>query len=384
MFQANQAFEGFYSAFVEQESLAEQTRKSMSADELRPLLTDAQLKAVIKADKLDKDTALEDARAGLTDERVRSLVRPKQVEPLLPAGQVQANQAERASRRKLVSYGFGALMASMVAVVVIGGITRIGAATSKIVPAMCLLYVGGCLFVIAFNVHKVPSHIGLIFTEAFKWESAFGGLLGVIIIGFKRAAFSSEAGLGSSAIAHSAAKTDHPVREGFVASLEPFIDTIIICFMTAMVVLITDAYIAPELIDESNGSAVTLHAFKQTRLAGFFPYVLSVSIVLFAFSTMISWCYYGERAWGYLVTPGTVVIFRIIFVLAVFVGAVTTLDAVLEFSDLMILSMAFPNILGGILLAPLVKKKVKEYWSIYRFAHVDAPKADADGPGAGI
>jgi len=194
--------------------------------------------------------------------------------------------------------------------------------------------------------------------------------------GFKRAAFSSEAGMGSSAIAHSAAQQSEPLREGFVASLEPFIDTIIICFMTAMVVLITDAYRAPELLEVSQGSAVTLYAFEQTRLGAWFPYVLSVSIILFAFSTMISWCYYGERAWGYLFGLRSVVIFRLIFVGVVFVGAVASLGPVVDFSDAMLLTMALPNIFGGVVLAGLVKRELKAYWARHKSGQMPAHAPD--------
>ena len=361
MFQSNQAFEGFYSQFVEQESLAEQQRDELPIEVLRPLLNEKQLDALAKGE-LQNESA-EVVRSQVSEDRVRAVLLPSQIELVLPSDEVDADNAARASTKGKVSIGFGLIFATLVGVVVVGGITRIGAATSKIVPAMCLLYVTGCALVIAFNIDQIPSHIGLIFTEAFAFDSAWGGLIGVLIIGFQRAAFSSEAGLGSSAIAHSAAQQSEPIREGFVASLEPFIDTIVICFMTAMVVLITDAYIAPELVEEANGSAVTLFAFEQTRLGSWFPYVLSVSIVLFAFSTMISWCYYGERAWGYLVGLKTVVIFRLLFVACVFVGAVASLGPVLDFSDVMLLAMALPNIIGGVVLAKLVKRELTSYWS---------------------
>ena len=357
MFQANQAYEGFHAAFVADKPLGEQVMKDMDLDQLRPLLTDEQLTDARK----DDAQSLDQVRAGLGEPQVRAILTPVQIEATLPAAQVEADQAKRATTKYRVSLGFGLLLAVIVGMVVIGGITRIGAATSKIVPTMCLLYVCGCLVVILGNLDQLPGHVALIFTEAFQWDSAYGGLIGVMIMGFKRAAFSSEAGLGSSAIAPSAAKASHPAREGFVASLEPFIDTIIICFMTAMVVLITDAYIAPELANETNGTAVTMYAFEQTSVGGWFPTVLSISVVLFAFSTMISWCYYGERAFGYLFSLRFVVIFRLLFVFCVFIGSVTSLDPILGFSDLMILSMAFPNILGGIFLVGMVKKSLKGY-----------------------
>ena len=381
MFQANQSYEGFFDAFVAEPSLAEKVRQSMSADKLRSLLTTKQLKALTTPEQKRNNTPLGQVRRDLSEQTIRQIVRPAQVEAILPEDQVKADREQRSELRQRVSYGYGVLMAVLVGIVVIGGITRIGAATSKIVPTMCLIYVLGCLLVILMNIRQIPEHVGLIFREAFTWESTYGGLIGVMIMGFTRAAFSSEAGLGSSAIAHSAAKQAYPVREGFVASLEPFIDTIVICFMTAMVVLITDAYVAPELLDEDNGAAVTLYAFRQTRLGAWFPYVLSISIVLFAFSTMISWCYYGERAYGYLLGrfgQQTILLFRIVFVICVFIGSVASLGPVLGFSDLMILSMAFPNILGGLFLLGMVRRALKDYWSRHKSGELAREAADFD------
>ena len=382
MFQSNQAFEGFYSQFVANESLAEQQRGELPIEVLRPLLRDNQLEAAATGDLAGKPK--DAVRAELPEERVRAILLPSQIELLLDEEAVTADKTQRDALKGRVSIGFGLIFATLVGIVVIGGITRIGAATSKIVPAMCLLYVLGCLIVILFNLNQIPSHVALIFQDAFAKESAYGGLIGVLIIGFQRAAFSSEAGLGSSAIAHSAAKQKEPIREGFVASLEPFIDTIVICFMTAMVVLITDAYIAPELVEESNGSAITLHAFEQTRVAAWFPWVLSISIVLFAFSTMISWCYYGERAWGYLLGLKSVIVFRLIFVACVFVGAVASLGPVIDFADAMLLTMALPNIIGGVVLAGLVKRELKAYWARYKAGEITGPEPGPDQSGSDI
>ncbi|MEM6599955.1 MAG: alanine/glycine:cation symporter family protein [Verrucomicrobiota bacterium] len=276
--------------------------------------------------------------------------------------------------RVQTSFGFGLIMAVIVGVVVIGGITRIGAATARIVPFMAILYVGACAVIIISNISAVPGLVAEVFREAFAWESAFGGLIGAMIVGFQRAAFSSEAGLGSSAIAHSAAKTSEPVREGMVASLEPFIDTIVVCFMTGMVVLITGAY---EVEGISKGTEVTLTAFKQVpALSGFFPEILSVCIILFAFSTMLSWCYYGERAWGYLFGIQSVIGFRLVFVVFVFVGSVASLGAVIDFADVMLLSMALPNIFGGILLAGKVKAALADYLTRYQKGDFDKEPVD--------
>ncbi|MEM6459544.1 MAG: alanine/glycine:cation symporter family protein [Planctomycetota bacterium] len=284
------------------------------------------------------------------------------------------------------SIGYGLVMAAMVAVVVIGGIGRIGAATSIIVPVMATVYVAACGFIIVNNAERLPDLIGLIFREAWTSEAGLGGVLGVMMIGFQRAAFSSEAGIGSSAVAHSAAKVDEPVREGFVASLEPFIDTIVICFMTGMVVLITGAY--QDVEPGAAGAAVTLAAFESRPVMETlqFPKILTVSIMLFAFSTMISWCYYGERAWGYLFGIRSVLGFRLVFVVCVFVGSVASLGSVIDSADAMLLSCGLPNILGGIILAPLVKRRLKTYWKRYKSGdmkpgEVVAPVAAAPASG---
>ncbi|MEO0453080.1 MAG: alanine/glycine:cation symporter family protein [Verrucomicrobiota bacterium] len=272
--------------------------------------------------------------------------------------------------RVQTSFGFGILMAVFVGIVVIGGITRIGTATSFIVPIMAVLYVSACGVIVLGHLSQVPALIGQVLSDAFRFDSAYGGLVGAMMVGFQRAAFSSEAGLGSSAIAHSAAKTSEPVREGMVASLEPFIDTIVVCFMTGMAVLITGAYQAEGV---EGGAKVTLYAFEQVPiLSGFFPAVLSICIILFAFSTMLSWCYYGERAWGYLFGLKSVLVFRLIFVVFVFIGTIISLGAVIDFADAMLLSMALPNIFGGILLAGKVKSALSDYWQKLKSGDFDS------------
>lgn len=282
-------------------------------------------------------------------------------------------QQEVESLRGMMSYGFGILMAVTVGFVVIGGITRIGAATARLVPFMGVVYVGSCLIILAAHAHAVPGMLMQIIKDAFAWESAYGGLVGALIIGFQRAAFSSEAGLGSSAVAHAAARTDEPAREGMVASLEPFIDTIVVCLMTGLVVLVTGAYTA----GIEGGAAISLYAFKQSPfLPEIMPYLLSISIILFAFSTMLSWCYYGERAWGYLFGIRSVVVFRLIFVCFVFIGTVVPLSAVIDFADAALLSCTVPNLIGGIVLAPLVKKTLDHYWSRLKAGTLGQPAND--------
>jgi len=270
------------------------------------------------------------------------------------------------------AWAIGLVMALFVGAVIFGGIKRIGAATSRIVPVMVAIYVGASLFVIIMNAAKLPAAVSLMFSMAFTKNAFFGGLLGVLVQGVQRAAFSNEAGLGSAAIAHAAAKTDEPVREGMVAMLGPFIDTIVVCFMTAMVVIVTGQWNADEVVNAKNlqGAAVTAGAFESA--ISWFPEVLSVSIALFAYSTQVSWCYYGERGWIYLLDHfngmglKTLPIFRLIFVAFVVVGATNKLGDVLAFSDIMILSMAFPNIIGCTMLAPKLRERLRDYWDRYK------------------
>ena len=291
----------------------------------------------------------------------------------------QVNQTAEAFRSTFglsegANWVIGIVIAILVGIVIVGGIKRIGAATSKIVPAMCGLYVCFSILIIVMNITRVPEAIGLIFRLAFTGNAFYGGFVGVLVWGIRRSSFSNEAGLGSAAIAHAAAKTEEPVREGLVAMIGPFIDTIIVCLMTAMVVIITGTWNDPSL-SQSDGVTLTTIAFKSA--IGWFPLILTVSIGLFAYSTMISWAYYGERGWIYLldhfggVGLKTVIVFRVIFVLFILVGAVYPLRAVLDFSDAMVLGMAFPNIVGSIILAPKVLGKVRDYWSRYQSGEME-------------
>lgn len=266
------------------------------------------------------------------------------------------------------SWLFGLVLAASVAAVILGGIKRIGAATSRIVPAMVGIYVLASLAVLFTNLGRIPAALGLIVEMAFTDNAAYGGLVGVLVWGVKRASFSNEAGIGSSAIAHAAAKTKEPVREGLVAMMEPFIDTIIVCVMTALVVIVSGAWNDPA-IPQSAGVSLTAAAFAT--VLPWFPKLLSLCVLLFAYSTMISWCYYGERGWIYLLDHwggrglATVPVFRVIFVCFVFFGAVAKLGAVLAFSDLLILCMAFPNIVGSVILAPRLRRVVQDYFRRY-------------------
>ncbi|APZ92148.1 alanine/glycine:cation symporter family protein [Fuerstiella marisgermanici] len=261
-------------------------------------------------------------------------------------------------------YGLG--MSVVTGMVIIGGIRRIASAAEKIVPAMCGIYVAAAIVILIKNFDSLPAAVSLIFSDAFSGKAVAGGMVGVLVVGFQRAAFSNEAGVGSAAIAHAAAKTDHPVREGVVAMLGPFIDTVIICTMTALVIVVTGAW-NPETslefkqqIEGGNGAALTSVAM-DSEISGF-KYVLGVAVILFAFSTMISWSYYGERCWAYLFGDGTSMLYRSIFLVFTFLGSILSSTNVLEFGDLMIFGMAIPNIIGVVLLSGKVRKHLDEYW----------------------
>jgi len=252
---------------------------------------------------------------------------------------------------------FGIGLAILVGVVIIGGIKSIAKVTEKIVPFMAVIYVASALIILGINFSSIGTAFGLIFAGAFTKAGMFGGFIGVLITGFQRASFSNEAGVGSAAIAHSAVKTDEPVSEGFVALLEPFIDTVIICTMTALVIIITGRYTGYEL----EGAQLTSSAFESA--ISWFPGVLALAIFLFAFSTMISWSYYGLKAWNYLFgeTKSSGIVYKLIFLMFIVVGSTTTLSAVTDFSDMMILAMAFPNIIGLLILSGEVKADLKSY-----------------------
>ncbi len=262
---------------------------------------------------------------------------------------------------------YGLIMMTMVGVVILGGIKRIASVADKIVPLMAVVYVLAALTVLGMNAGQIPAAFGAIISGAFNADAMYGGFIGVLIIGFQRAAFSNEAGAGSAAIAHSAARTDYPVREGIVALLEPFIDTVVVCTMTALVIVITGAYNNPEyasLVTGNQGAALTSRAMGQE--IAFFPYVLSAAVFLFAYSTMISWSYYGERCWVWMFGPKSSLSYRLLFLVFVFLGSIITATNVLDFGDLMILGMAFPNLVGVYLLHGKVRRELTEYWDKYK------------------
>ncbi|MBX3248815.1 MAG: alanine:cation symporter family protein [Myxococcales bacterium] len=251
---------------------------------------------------------------------------------------------------------YGIVLACFVGAVIIGGIKRIGRVAELIVPFMCGVYVLAGVAVVLIHAADVPAAVSHIASEAFSPRAVGGGMLGVLVIGFQRAAFSNEAGVGSASIAHAAATTKEPVREGIVALLEPFIDTIVVCSMTGLVVVITGVY-------QSGGEGVEMTSAAFDTVIPGFKYVLTAAVVLFAFSTMISWSYYGERCFTYLFGTRTSMLYRLIFLGFTVLGAILNLGNVIAFSDLMILGMAFPNILGMVLLSGKVRRAFDTYWS---------------------
>ncbi|HBE68993.1 MAG TPA: alanine glycine permease, partial [Planctomycetaceae bacterium] len=289
----------------------------------------------------------------------------------------QSNQATKQIMGLLGAEGgstgalIGLVMAIIVAVVIIGGIKRIATVTEKVVPFMAIMYALAALTILVMNIQQIPGAIGAIIGGAFSATAAVGGVIGAMIQGFQRAAFSNEAGAGSAAIAHSAVKTRYPASEGVVALLEPFIDTVVICTMTALVIIVFNDGLFEYGTSNSSGVIIdgetvegvglTSRAFDSV-LPGF-SYLLTVAIILFAFSTMISWSYYGLQSWKYLFgrSPASDLSYKLLFCLFVIVGAASSLDSVIKFSDAMILALVFPNMIGLLLLFPRVREELKRY-----------------------
>ncbi len=285
----------------------------------------------------------------------------------------QANQTFKQFEMLIPSlegYGawFGVGMAILVGFVIIGGIKSIAKVTEKVVPIMATVYILASLLVIGIHWEDIPHVFSIIINGAFAPEAIRGGFIGVLIVGFQRASFSNEAGVGSASIAHAAVKTDEPVSEGIVAILEPVIDTVIVCTMTAFVIIFT-GYSDPDMAHGYDGAQLTSKAFES--VFSWFPIVLAIAITLFAFSTMVSWSYYGLKGFRYLFgryfdkafgNPNAKrYAFFSIYLLFVIVGAASNLGSVMSFADMMILSLAFPNIIGLLILAPEVSRDLKSY-----------------------
>ena len=258
---------------------------------------------------------------------------------------------------------FGLIMSVVVGVVIIGGIKRIGSITEKVVPFMVGIYFLAAVVILVYKFDSIGWAFGQIIDGAFNAKGISGGLLGVLIIGFQRAAFSNEAGVGSAAIAHSAVKTKYPASEGLVALLEPFIDTVVVCTMTALVIIITngDGSIMTYGVKSPDGVLATSKAFAS--VIPWFPYVLTVAVVLFAFSTMLSWSYYGLQSWMFLFgrSKASDYTYKILFCLFIIIGSAVSLGAVTDFSDAMIFAMAVPNIIGLFFLFPKVREELSRY-----------------------
>ncbi len=289
----------------------------------------------------------------------------------------QANQA--AAQFKVLfeithpnaGFYFGVVLAVLVGVVIIGGIKRIGKVAEKIVPFMAILYVGAAIVILIMNLGLIPEAFKQIFSQAFTPEAGLGGFIGVLIQGFRRGTFSNEAGVGSAAIAHSAVKTKYPASEGIVALLEPFIDTVVICTMTALVLIITNIKAIEKTgqalfkygDDSISGKGVELTATAFDSSIPHFSIVLTIAVILFAFSTMLSWSYYGLQGWKFVFGRGKKadMIYKFLFLIFVIIGASVKLGSVIDFSDAMIFAMVFPNIIGLIFLAPKVRQELTKY-----------------------
>lgn len=256
---------------------------------------------------------------------------------------------------------FGVVLAALTALVIVGGIKSIGRTTAALVPAMVLLYLVMALVVIGAHYERIPWAIGTIVSSAFSPQGVAGGALAVAILGFRRAAFSNEAGIGSSSIAHAAVKTNVPVTQGLVAMLEPFIDTMVVCMLTALMIVV-----AGDPGAHGTGLAAGVEMTSQVvgDVVSWFPGLLAVVIFLFAFSTMISWSYYGVEGCVYLFGADRRVklAFNLVFCAFAVVGCATQLAAILDFSDAMVFAMAFANIIGLYVMAPVVKRELDEYW----------------------
>ncbi|MCF1191380.1 alanine:cation symporter family protein [Mangrovimonas sp. AS39] len=289
----------------------------------------------------------------------------------------QANQAA-AQFTKLFDFQsdnagmyFGMVMAVIVAVVIIGGIKRIASVTEKIVPFMAGIYVLASLIILGANYNHIGDAFGLIFEGAFSGLGIAGGLVGVMIQGIRRGAFSNEAGVGSAAIAHSAVRTKYPASEGIVALLEPFVDTVVICTMTALVIIITnyEGGFMEYGVPIKEGVELTATAFDS--VIPHFSIILTIAVILFAFSTMISWSYYGMQGWVYLFGKGKVsdLVYKILFLIFVVLGSSISLGAVIDFSDAMIFAMVVPNIIGVVILSPIISKELRKYMKAINVKH---------------
>ncbi len=275
---------------------------------------------------------------------------------------------ERLSGLTLAAPTYGIVMVLLTGLVIIGGVKSIARVADKIVPVMVVLYLACVLVVLFARFDRVPDVFAAILSGAFTPEAGFGGFVGVLIQGVRRAVFSNEAGIGSAAVAHAAARTKRPVREGTVALLEPFVDTVVVCTLTATAILLSGALGDPGnaaiLAGKSDGTGLTMAAFGS--VVGWFPEVIGACVFLFAFSTVISWSYYGERSFTYLFGVRFSLVYKVIFLGFVYLGAVSNLGNVIDFSDMMILAMSVPNMLGLYILSGEIARDTRDYVAAWR------------------
>jgi len=269
---------------------------------------------------------------------------------------------------------FGVIMATITGLVIIGGIKRIAQVAEKIVPLMVIFYLLMVSWVLGTYFTAIPDAFALIFREAFNPTAIAGGMFGAMIQGFQRAVFSNEAGLGSAGIAHSASKVKYPVRQGMVSLYEPFIDTVVVCTMTALVVILTGSYLGgTEVLDVAiagkQGAVITSTAFGS--VVSWFPTVLGFAIFMFAFSTMISWAYYGERAWVYIFGSKTSIIYKLIFLAFIIIATVVDTGTMVDFSSILFLALAIPNIFGLMIMSGDVRKQLTEYLAKLKSGELD-------------
>lgn len=259
-------------------------------------------------------------------------------------------------------WAFGLIVAVLVGMVIIGGISRIGKITASLVPAMTVLYIIGCFIVLGTHVDKIGPTFGLICNKAFSGEAMAGGLIGTFLQGVRRAAFSNEAGIGSAPIAHAAVKTRYAASEGLVALLEPFVDTVLICTMTALVVLVTGDYM------DKGVDGITITSDSFASVVPWFSYILSLAVILFALSTLVTWSYYGLQAWKFLFgkSHAADLTFKVIFCMVIVLGAAMSPGAVIEFSDAMLFSMSFANLIGVYFMLPVVKMELAKFMEFAR------------------
>ncbi|MYD94738.1 MAG: alanine:cation symporter family protein, partial [Chloroflexi bacterium] len=283
------------------------------------------------------------------------------------AVQVNSMAAALGKSFAVPTYLTGIVVAVLVGIVIVGGIRRIGDVAGKLVPAMIVLYIGAALLILIVNIADVPAAIGLIFTHAFTPAAAMGGFAGAAVaaavrFGVARGVFSNESGLGSAAIAHAAARTDNPVRQGIIAMLGTFIDTLIVCTMTALVIITSGAWTATGAGGGGlTGAVLTSTAFQASIPGG--QYVVTIALVVFAFTTILGWSYYGERCWQYMLGEKSLIVYRVVWIAAALSFANVKVDFVWNLSDTLNGLMAVPNLVGLLLLAPMVFKVTREYFA---------------------